>query len=69
MSKKVMKVVQLVSMVLLVVGGLNWGLVGIQGVDVLGNLLGSMVSSVLYILVGVAALAVIIGSLLMKKKK
>jgi len=64
-----MKVVQLVSMVLLVVGGLNWGLVGIQGVDVLGNLLGSMVSSVLYILVGVAALAVIIGSLLMKKKK
>jgi uncharacterized protein len=68
MSKKVMKIVQAVCMVLLIVGGLNWGLVGVLGVDVVGNLLGSMIAQILYVIVGVAALVTIVGSLLMKKK-
>lgn len=69
MSKKVMKIIQTASMVLLVLGGLNWGLVGFLGVDVIGVLLGLMISSIIYVVVGVAALAVILGSLLKIKKK
>ena len=69
MSKKVMKIIQTVSIVLLVLGGLNWGLVGFLGVDVIGVLLGLMISSIIYVVVGVAALAVILNSLLKMKKK
>jgi uncharacterized protein len=69
MSKKMMKTIQTASMVLLVLGGLNWGLVGFLGVDVIGLLLGLMISSIIYIVVGVAALAVILNCLLTMKKK
>lgn len=48
----------LLAMILLIVGGLNWLLVGLVGWDV-GMLFGGMeavVSRVIYILVGLAAL-------------
>ena len=47
-----------VTFILLVVGGLNWLLVGLVGWDV-GQLfggMGSMVSRVIYVLVGLSAL-------------
>ncbi|HEV8666821.1 MAG TPA: DUF378 domain-containing protein [Candidatus Paceibacterota bacterium] len=51
------------AFILLVIGGLNWGLIGIGGFaganwDVLGMLLGSMptVLWIVYILVGLSAL-------------
>ena len=43
---------------LLVVGGLNWGVVGATGSDLVGTIFGSLspVSRAIYLLVGVAAL-------------
>ncbi len=47
-----------VAFVLLVVGGLNWLLVGLFSFDLVSTLFGSMsiLSRVVYVLVGVAAL-------------
>ena len=46
------------ALILLIIGGLNWGLVGLFGIDVVASILGpgSMLSRVVYIAVGVAAL-------------
>lgn len=46
-----------VALVLLVIGGLNWGLVGLFGIDVVARLLGDMTtaSRAVYLLVGIAA--------------
>jgi uncharacterized membrane protein YuzA (DUF378 family) len=48
----------MVAFALLVVGGLNWGLVGLFKFNLVESLLGSMptVEMVVYILVGVSAL-------------
>lgn len=47
-----------VSLVLVLVGGLNWGLVGLMGFDLVAYILGmdSVLSQVVYVLVGVSAL-------------
>ena len=46
------------AMVLMIVGGLNWGLVGATGVDLVATLLGEMTlaSRAVYLLVGLSAL-------------
>ena len=46
-----------ISLILLIVGGLNWGLVGALDIDLVAALFGSgsMASRVVYILVGLAA--------------
>lgn len=53
-----MNAVDWVSMVLLIIGGLNWGAVGLFGLDVIANLFGegTAISRVIYTLVGLAAL-------------
>ena len=52
------KKIDVVAAVLLVIGGLNWGLVGTAGIDVVAALLGVMspLSRTVYVLVGLAAL-------------
>lgn len=52
-----MKGIDIVAAVLLVVGGINWGLVGLFGFDLVASLLGemSLASRTIYILVGLAA--------------
>jgi hypothetical protein len=51
------KVLHLVAVVLVWVGALNWGLVGLFGLNLVSSLLGGwpMVERVVYILVGVGA--------------
>jgi uncharacterized membrane protein YuzA (DUF378 family) len=53
-----MKIINILALVLVIVGGLNWGLVGILDFDLVATLFGVMstVSRVVYALVGVAAL-------------
>jgi uncharacterized membrane protein YuzA (DUF378 family) len=53
-----MKKLDVVTAVLLVVGGLNWGLVGAAQVNLVATLFGDMsaLSRIVYLLVGVAAL-------------
>ena len=57
-----MKSVDVLAAVLLIVGGLNWGLVGIARFDLVASIFGmkfgevSTLSSVVYLLVGLAGL-------------
>ncbi|MDO8623739.1 MAG: DUF378 domain-containing protein [bacterium] len=53
-----MKALHIVTFILLVVGGLNWGLVGIADYNLVESLLGAWpaVVSVVYVLVGLSAI-------------
>ncbi|MEO6525979.1 MAG: DUF378 domain-containing protein [Gemmatimonadaceae bacterium] len=53
-----MKKLDVLAAVLLVIGGLNWGLVGFQRFDLVATLFGAMssLSRVVYLLVGAAAI-------------
>lgn len=53
-----MKTLDVIAAVLLVIGGLNWGVVGITGSDIVGTLFGDLspMSRAVYLLVGLAAL-------------
>jgi uncharacterized protein len=64
-----MKTVQIITLVLLIVGGLNWGLVAVARFDLVAAIFGmhfgetSVLSSVIYLLVGASALVQILGLL------
>lgn len=54
-----MKVIDKIALVLLIIGGLNWGSVGIFGLDIVGALFGgsaSALSRLVYILVCLSAI-------------
>jgi uncharacterized protein len=57
-----MKTMDVIAAVLLVVGGLNWGLVGVSHFDLVSTIFGmkfgetSVLSSIVYVIVGLAAL-------------
>ena len=56
--EKAMKPLNLITLILLIVGGLNWGLVGLFNFDLVAALFGagSMLARIVYILVGLSAL-------------
>jgi uncharacterized protein len=53
-----MRVINTVTLVLLIVGGLNWGLVGLLNFDLVAAIFGEMspLSRIVYSLVGLSAL-------------
>jgi len=53
-----MRAINSVTLLLLIVGGLNWGLVGLFDFDLVAALFGEMsaLSQIVYVLVGVSAL-------------
>lgn len=54
-----MKILNLVTLVLLIVGGINWGLVGAAQFDLVATLFGGQdapLARVVYVLVGLSAL-------------
>jgi uncharacterized protein len=52
----------MVAFLLVIVGGLNWLLVGAFGIDIVARLLGAtMVAKAVYILIGLAAVYELIG--------
>jgi uncharacterized membrane protein YuzA (DUF378 family) len=53
-----MSVINKITLLLLIVGGLNWGLVGLAGFDLVAALFGemSMLGRLVYSLVGLSAL-------------
>ena len=52
-----MRAINVITLVLLIVGGLNWGLVGLFGFDLVAALFGEMspLSRIVYVLVGISA--------------
>ena len=57
-----MRIVNVITLVLLIVGGLNWGLVGLFRFDLVAALFGEMsaLSRIIYAFVGLSALYQII---------
>jgi uncharacterized protein len=57
-----MGAVNKITLLLLIVGGLNWGLVGLFDFDLVAAIFGEMsvISRIVYVLVGVSALAQIV---------
>lgn len=57
------KALEMIAVVLLVIGGLNWGLVSIWDYDLVAALLGdaSLPARIVYGLVGLAAVYAVIG--------
>lgn len=68
-----MRTIDIVAVILLIIGGLNWGLVGIAHFDLVATLFGlkfgqtNMLSSIVYILVALAALVEIVSLTTMRK--
>lgn len=56
-----LSVVEWVALVLVIIGALNWGLVGLFGFNLVAALFGEMTafSKLIYILVGIAALVML----------
>ena len=52
-----MKTMNLIALTLLIIGGLNWGLVGLFDFDLIAAVFGidSIMSNLVYVLVGLAA--------------
>jgi len=65
-----LNVVDWIALVLVIVGGLNWGLVGIFKFDLVAWIFGDMsvVSRIVYILVGIAAVYMAIIAAKLGKK-
>jgi len=53
-----MKVISTIAMILVIVGGLNWGLVGFFNFDLVAAIFGvmSFLSRIVYVLVGLSAI-------------
>lgn len=56
-----MKVIKTIALILVIIGALNWGLVGVLELDLVAYLFGasSMISRIVYSLVGLSGLALI----------
>lgn len=54
---KRLKTIHMIAVILLIVGGLNWGLVGLFEYNLVGEILGSIMwlERLIYILVGLSA--------------
>jgi uncharacterized membrane protein YuzA (DUF378 family) len=64
------RVLDLASLTLLIIGGVNWGLVGLFDLDLVASLFGdgTMMARVVYVLVGLAALYGIVTATRVAKK-
>lgn len=65
-----MKIISLIAMILVLIGGLNWGLVGLFDLNLVAALFGTTIlAQLIYILVGISALWLIITSFLKNNAK
>ena len=57
-----MKTLKIIAIILVIVGGLNWGLVGLFDFDLVAAIFGAMssLSRIVYTLVGLAAIYVVV---------
>ncbi len=57
-----MKAVHMIAFILVIIGGLNWGLVGAFNFNLVSYLLGSMpvIANTVYVLVGISAIVLLV---------
>lgn len=59
-----MRILNLVAFILLVIGGINWLLVGLFGFDLVAWAFGiSIISSIIYVIIGLSALWLIFSAI------
>lgn len=58
-----------IALILVIVGGINWLLVGLFGLDIVTSILGNMLGRLIFIIVGAAALYLCYLIYLEKAKK
>lgn len=65
-----LKTISIITLALIIIGGINWGLVGLLGFNLIATIFGSysMVSRILYALVGISALYMIYNNLNISKR-
>lgn len=65
-----MKTLEWIAFVLVIVGGINWGLIGIFDFDLLATIFGEMsvLSRIIYVLVGLAAIDMAVFAKKLRKK-
>ena len=56
-----MRILKIIAYILVIIGALNWGLIGIFGFDLVASIFGemSLITRIVYGLVGVSALIVL----------
>lgn len=66
---KKMNALDWIAIVLVIVGGLNWGLVGLLNFDLVATILGAMstLSRIVYVLVGLSAIYMIYSAYKLNK--
>jgi uncharacterized protein len=57
-----LSVIDWICLIVLIIGGINWGLVGFFDFNLVGSIFGPTVSRVIYALVGICALYVAVVS-------
>lgn len=64
-----MKIIGIIAAILVIVGAINWGLVGIFDLDLVSSIFGdmSMLSRIVYVLVGLGGIYAIYMTLANKK--
>lgn len=64
-----MKALKTIALILVIVGGLNWGLVGLFNFDLVAAIFGAMsaISKIVYVLVGLSAVYLAVVSLMKPK--
>jgi len=65
-----LNVVDWIAVVLVIVGGLNWGLIGLANFDLVATLFGAMsvLSRIVYVLVGLSAVYMAVMAMKLEKK-
>jgi len=66
-----MNTLKTIALILVIIGGLNWGLIGLFSFDLVATILGEMtlLSRIVYILVGLAAAYMAFNSFAGKEKE
>ena len=62
-----LNIVDVIALVLVIVGGLNWGLVGLMQYNLVEAILGTL-AGIVYILVGLAAVYLAVVSVKLERK-
>jgi len=65
-----MKILDIIAMILLIIGGLNWGLIGAVNFNVIEVIFGSawFITRLIYLLVGISAIYQIVQLRKMQKR-
>ena len=59
-----LRLIHTIALILAIVGALNWGLVGIAGIDIVAKLFGTMpmLAKIIYVLIGLSGISLLLSA-------